>query len=62
MKIIAKSNFDNETVSERLVAEGIRSKIEATLMCNGLNSTGGDYSADFYKVEEDDYKLYELVP
>jgi hypothetical protein len=60
MKIIAKSNFDNESVSDILVAENVPQNYAlqiVKLMNDHLTSETGPY---YYHVVEDQYKLYEF--
>lgn len=61
-KIIAVSNFDDESVSDRLVAENIKSEMEARHMAGALNAVTGPNSADYFKVVPDDHKLYQWEP
>jgi len=62
MKIISKSNFDDELVSDKLIATGMRlfwaNKIRELLNhhCTGPNSR------NIYAVVADDYELYEFKP
>ena len=63
MKIIRIDNFDRETVSDVLVANRVP-KHYADTMVEALNKefSPGDYSQDFFRVVEDDYKLYKFKP
>lgn len=61
MKIIAKSNFDNEMVSDLLIAENM-SSIYSALFVNFLNSHFPENHTYIYLVVPDDYKLYEFIP
>ena len=60
MKIISTDNFDREIYSDLLIAENIRIKEYADIMCKALNDkfSNNDYADRFYKVVEDDYKLW----
>ena len=59
MKIIATSNYNNESVSDYLVAENVL-PICAKTMCKALNVY--PEQTYFFKVVEDDYVLYEFKP
>lgn len=62
MKIIAKDNFDRETVSENLVAENV-SQFYAPIIVRFLNEKfSGMDAPHFFAVEPDDYKLYKWEP
>lgn len=60
MKIISTDNFDREIYSDLLIAENIRIKEYADIMCKALNDKfcNNDYADRFYKAVEDDYKLW----
>lgn len=60
MKIIATQNQAKETVSDVLVADRITHKEYGETMVRGLNDRycTSDSSYWFYKLVEDDYKLY----
>ena len=60
MKIVCIDNFGRDEVSDRLVAENIKSKGEGELMVNGLNAKTHNESPHYYKLYEDDYKLYKF--
>lgn len=60
MKIIAKDNYDRETVSDRLICENIDKHI-GERMVNFLNENGRS-QFDFFVLVEDDYKLYKFEP
>lgn len=62
MKIIATSNFDHETQSDRLVAENVKSEYEAKVIVNALNDESGEFSRDFFKAVADDHVLYVWEP
>jgi hypothetical protein len=62
MKIIAISNANDESVSDRLVATGIKNEFEAQTMVIALNDEGGEHSADFFKAVADDHVLYTREP
>ena len=59
MKIVGVSNYDNESVSDFVVAENVvRGCIKR--MCKALNN--GPNETYFFKAVEDDYVLYEQEP
>jgi hypothetical protein len=63
MKIVWTDNFDRETVSERVVAEGIRSRREGEVMLDALRATNRDPGdPNWYKLVEDDYVLRLFDP
>jgi len=62
MKIIIVSNFDNEAVSDRLIAENVSSVYGRTMVSALLDKFSGSSSPDFFRLVEDDYKLYEFKP
>ena len=57
MKIIGKSTYDDETVSDVLICENV-DKFYANEIVNRLNE-GGDNATLYFEVKEDDYKLYD---
>jgi len=63
MKIIKVSNFDNESVSDMLIAENVI-KHYGELIVDFLNNkfSRNEQSMFFYKLESDDYKLYKFEP
>lgn len=62
MKIIAVSNFDNESVSDVLVAENV-SEYYAKHIVEFLNGKfSGTSSPNYYRVVSDDHKLYKFEP
>ena len=63
MKIIAVDNFDRDTKSDVLIAENVR-EFYAEHIAQALNEkfSPGDYSQDFFKAVEDNYKLYKFIP
>lgn len=56
MKVIAKDNFDRETISDQLIKPNV-SQIEGDQIVNNLNKS--ENQNWFYVVVEDDYKLYD---
>lgn len=63
MKVIGKSNFDLETVSDFLVCDSA-TKYYAKRIAAFLNAqeAGGDYSQTYYVAVEDGYELYRWEP
>lgn len=60
MKVIKISNFDLETVSDTVIAEGII-QYYAESIAELLNKEfGGDDSPDYFKAVENNYKLYQF--
>ena len=59
MKIIKVDNYDRETVSDVLIAENINSHWGGRII-KFLNDKYD--SPDFFRLTEDDYKLYEWKP
>ncbi|MNK84465.1 hypothetical protein D3C87_1043140 [compost metagenome] len=62
MKIICKDNFDRESVNDRLVCENVSEFYGSKIVYFLNDKFSGDYSSDFYKLVEDDYKLYVWEP
>lgn len=64
LKIIACSNFDNETVGDVLIAENIINKWDGDKMVKALNDSAfaQPHSTYFYKLVSSDYKLHEFQP
>jgi len=58
MKIIAKDNFDRETISERLIEEGLDPDAADT-ECARLNSDPNVSLFDWFVVVPEDHVLYE---
>ncbi|MOA61330.1 hypothetical protein D3C78_1864400 [compost metagenome] len=62
MKIINADNFDRDSISDKLVCENI-SEYYGEIIVDFLNDRfSGDNSSDFYKVVDDDHKLYVREP
>jgi len=61
MKVIAISNFDNDTVSDRLIAENL-SEEEAKKLAAEKNAKCGKYSTYYYQAVADNHKLYIWEP
>lgn len=61
MKIIGVSNFDDETVSDRVIAENVPQAYGEQIV-RLLNDDMEEFDATFFKLVEDDYKLYKFEP
>lgn len=61
MKIIGTSNFDIETVNDRLVCERV-SAYDGNFLVEMLNSREGETGIYFYTLVPDDYELYVWEP
>lgn len=61
MKIIAKSNFDSETVSDVLVCENVKETYIKDIV-DALNAKVSEHSRYFFEAKPDDYKLYVWEP
>lgn len=62
MKIIRVDNFDRENRDDLLIAENVH-KYYANKLCDTLNKEDGDeMSPNFFRVVDDDYKLFEFEP
>lgn len=60
MKIVKKDNFARESVSDSLIAENV-SEYYGEIIVKCLNEKlGGRYSSDFFSLEQNDYKLFEV--
>lgn len=59
MKIICVDNFARDYVSDSLVCENV-SKYYGEFLVKQLNEKlSGEHSSDYYRLVEDDYKLYK---
>lgn len=59
MKIICVDNFNRDTHSDRLVCENI-DKFYGEIVVKSLNDKlSGEYSGSYFRLVEDDYKLYK---
>lgn len=61
MKIIRVDNFNRETVSDLLVCENI-SQHYGEIIVGLLNNKESNESPNFFKLVQDDYKLYNFQP
>ena len=60
MKIVCVDNYDREFYDDILVCENIRNEKFGNIMVDALNSREGSNSEWFYKLVEDDYKLFKF--
>lgn len=58
MKIIRVSNYDDESEAQYVIAENIKNKVQAEIMCYALQEDSNRTDRDWFKVVEDDYKLW----
>ncbi len=62
MKIICKDNFDRESVNDQLVCENVN-KFYGEMIVDFLNDRfSGDHSPNFYRLVDDNYRLYLWEP
>lgn len=62
MKIIRVDNFDREGVNDRLVCENVN-EYYGLKIAEYLNDRfSGEHSPDFYRLVDDNYKLYVWEP
>jgi hypothetical protein len=62
MKIINVDNFDRDSVSDKLVCENV-SEYYGEIIVDFLNDRlSSEHSTDFYKLVDDDHKLYVWEP
>ncbi len=61
MKIIGKSNFDNESVSDVLICENILEGYAKKIVEKLNNDELAFSDTYFYELVEDDYKLYDAT-
>lgn len=58
MKIICVDNFDRDTKDDALVCENVN-EYYGKILVNLLNDKlSGEHSSDFYRLVEDNHKLY----
>lgn len=63
MKIVASSNFDEETYNERVVLDNIPTAELAKRICEFINDTFvREYSPTYYVSRKDDYVLRTFEP
>jgi len=62
MKIIKTDNFDRDCISDVLIAENVN-EYYGKFITGVLNKKySGEHSPDFYRLVQDDYKLYKWEP
>lgn len=63
-KIVGIDNFARDTVSDYLVADNIKNKELADVMCEALNAKycKHESASTYYVVKPNDYKLYRYEP
>lgn len=61
MKIVCVDNYDRESISDELICENIDKHYGKDIV-EYLNRKHGDESPHFFRLVEDDYKLYEFQP
>lgn len=61
MKIVLISNYDDESVSQKLIAENV-SEYNASLICKIMNRYFGESASMIYEMKPDDYILYTFQP
>jgi len=61
MKVIGKSNFDNEMVNDILIKDDLANDV-ADNIAKDMNDKSHENSMYFYKAVADDYVLYEFEP
>lgn len=58
MKVICIDNFNRDHISDYLVCSNV-SEHYGQMIVDMLNLNSGENSSDYYRVVEDDYKLYD---
>lgn len=62
MKIIMVDNYDREAISDALIATGLNKFYGERIVGFLINTMSGGNSSSFYRLVEDDHKLYEFKP
>ena len=62
MKIIQVDNFDREAYSDTLIAENVHSYYGPFIVDYLNQKCSGDNSPDYYRLVDDDHKLYVFEP
>ena len=62
MKIIRVSNFNNESVSDVLIAENVHHFYIKNIVYILNEMYSGNVAPDYFRAVEDDYKLYIFEP
>ena len=61
MKIIGKSNFDLDNVSDILICENVN-KTWGRFIIKAIREITGEYDTYYPELVDDDYELYEWKP
>ena len=61
MKIICVDNFNRETVNDWLVADNVNKRMGERII-EALNKQESDESPTYFRLVEDDYKLFVFEP
>ena len=62
MKIICIDNFDNEAVSDGLIATGLDQYMGKQIVVFLNEKFSGDYAPNYFKLVDDDYELFTFEP
>lgn len=62
MKIICVDNFDRESRDDSLVCENVNKYMGKQIVEFLIEKFSGNESSDFFRLVEDDYKLYTFEP
>jgi len=62
MKIVQTDNFDRENVSETLIAENVPEFYAKLILEFLIDKHTSERGLNYYKIVEDDYKLYVFEP
>ena len=62
MKIIQVDNFDRENVSDRLICENVSEFMGKTIVALLNGKMSGDTSPVYFRLVEDNHKLYKFEP
>ena len=62
MKIICVDNFDRESKSDSLVCENVNKYMGETITEFLIEKFSGDSSTEFFRLVENDHKLYTFEP
>jgi len=59
MKIIKVDNYDRELYDDVLISENIKNEYYGKLIVELLNNDSKRSDSDYFRLVEDDYKLFE---
>ena len=59
MKIIKVDNYDRELYDDKLIADNVTNVYYGKLITNLLNENPRRSDEDYFRLVEDDYKLFE---